>query len=261
MTMMLDAEPTREAPLDGRGLDHSLSASLAKKPVLIVLHMEGAKSGHVGRWFIETGYPLDIRRPFLGDPLPETLAHHTGAVIFGGSQSANDDVDYVKREVDWVGVALKEQKPYLGICLGAQMLARHLGSRVEMCGHGRVEIGYHPVQQIDQGRVLGQLPGHVYQWHREGFELPRGADLLATSDGAFENQAFLYGPAALGVQFHPEIMHTQINCWSGSNPVRLLMRGAHARHEQLAAHLVHAPHVHSWLDQMLRRWVEGRLTT
>jgi len=258
---MLDAEPTREAPLDGRGLDHSLSASLAKKPVLIVLHMEGAKSGHVGRWFIENGFPLDIRRPFLGDPLPETLAHHTGAVIFGGSQSANDNVDYVKREVDWVGVALKEQKPYLGICLGAQMLARHLGSRVEMCGHGRVEIGYHPVQQIDQGRVLGQLPGHVYQWHREGFELPRGADLLATSEGAFENQAFLYGPAALGVQFHPEIMHTQINCWSGSNPVRLLMRGAHARHEQLAAHLVHAPRVHSWLDQMLRRWVEGRLTT
>ncbi len=141
------------------------------------------------------------------------------------------------------------------------MLARHLGSRVEMCGHGRVEIGYHSVQQIDQGRVLGTLPERVYQWHREGFEIPRGADLLATSDGAFENQAFIYGPAALGVQFHPEIMHTQINCWSGSNPVRLLMRGAHARHEQLAAHLVHAPRVHTWLDQMLRRWVEGRLAT
>ena len=42
---------------------------------------------------------------------------------------------------------------------------------------------------------------------------------------------------------------------------RLLMRGAHARHEQLAAHLVHAPRVHTWLDQMLRRWVEGRLAT
>ncbi len=257
--MMLDAIPTREAPLDGHGIDLARATAPEKKPVVIVLHMPGASPGHVGRWFRENGYPLDIRRPFVGDPLPETLAQHTGAVIFGGSQSANDNLDFIKQEVDWIGVALKEQKPYLGICLGAQMLARHLGARVDCCNHGRVEIGYHRVQQLDQGRVLGQLPERVYQWHREGFELPHGADRLATSDGAFENQAYVYGPAALGVQFHPEIMHTQINSWSGSNPVRLLMRGAHSRQEQLAAHLMHAPRVHTWLDQMLRRWVEGRL--
>jgi GMP synthase (glutamine-hydrolysing) len=257
--MMLDAELTCEAPLDGRGIEAAASTQPAKKPVVIVLHMLGANPGHVGRWFRENGYPLDIRRPLAGDPLPETLEAHTGAVILGGSQSANDNLDYMKRETDWIGVALEEKKPYLGICLGAQMLALNLGARVDYCHHGCVEIGYHPVQQVDQGRVLGQLPQHVYQWHREGFELPNGADLLARADGAFESQAFLYGPAALGVQFHPEIMHTQINRWSGSNPVRLLLRGAHSRQDQLAAHLVHAPRVHTWLDQMLRRWVEGGL--
>jgi GMP synthase (glutamine-hydrolysing) len=259
--MMLDTAPTCEAPLDGRGSDASAVTTPKKKPVVIVLHMSGASPGHVGRWFRENGYPLDIRRPFEGDALPATLEQHTGAVIFGGSQSANDNLDYIRQEIDWIGVALKEQKPYLGICLGAQMLARHLGAKVEHCEHGRVEIGYHRIQQVDQGRVLGQLPEHVYQWHREGLELPHGADLLATAEGTFENQAFVYGPAALGVQFHPEIMHTQINSWSGSNPVRLLLRGAHARQEQLAAHLMHAPRVHAWLDQMLRRWVEGRLGT
>lgn len=258
--MMLDAEPTREAPLDGHGLDVPIVRAPEKKPVVLVLHMPGANPGHVGRWFRENGYPLDIRRPFAGDPLPETLAHHTGAVYFGGAQSANDNIDFIKQEIDWIGVALKEEKPYLGICLGAQMLALHLGARVDCCNHGRVEIGYHPVQQIDQGRVLGALPEHVYQWHREGFHLPNGANLLATSQGAFENQAFAYGPAALGIQFHPEIMHTQINSWSGSNPVRLLMRGAHSRQEQLSAHLVHGPRVYSWLDRMLRRWVEGRVS-
>jgi len=257
--MMLDAIPTREAPLDGHGVDLARAPALEKKPVVIVLHMPGANPGHVGRWFRENGYALDIRRPFAGDPLPGTLAEHTGAVILGGAQSANDNLDFIKREVDWIGVALKEEKPYLGICLGAQMLARHLGARVDCCNHGRVEIGYHAVQQVDQGRVLGRLPERVYQWHREGFDLPQGAELLATGSGAFSNQAYLYGPAALGVQFHPEIMHTQINSWSGSNPVRLLMRGAHARQDQLAAHLMHAPRVHAWLDQMLRRWVAGRL--
>ena len=257
--MMLDAEPTREAPLDGRGIDASQALTTGKKPVLIVLHMAHANPGHVGRWFRENGYPLDIRRPFEGDPLPATMENHTGAVILGGSQSANDNFDYIKRELDWIRVLLAEQKPYLGICLGAQMLARHLGAPVDYCSHGRVEIGYHPVRQIDQGHILGELPPHVYQWHREGFHLPHGATLLATAEGPFENQAFVYGPAALGVQFHPEIMHTQVNRWSGSNPVRLLMRGAHSRETQIASHLVHAPRVHVWLDQMLRRWVTGRL--
>ncbi len=256
---MLDSSPTHEAPLDGRGSFAVASARPEKKPVVIVLHMEGARAGHVGRWFIENGYPLDIRRPYLGESLPETLAGHSGAVVFGGAQSANDNTDYIRREVDWVGVALKEEKPYLGICLGGQMLARHLGAKVDMCRNGCVEIGYHPVQQLDQGRVLGALPERVYQWHREGFEVPHGADLLASAGGAFPNQAFIYGPAAVGIQFHPEIMHCQINSWTGSNPVRLLMRGSRSRHEHLSDHLVHAPRVHAWLDQFLNRWVSGEL--
>ena len=139
------------------------------------------------------------------------------------------------------------------------MLARHLGAGVDCCRNGCVEVGYHRVQQVDQGRVLGALPDHVYQWHREGFEVPHGADLLASSEGAFPNQAFLYGPAAIGVQFHPEIMHTQINRWTGSNPTRLLMRGARPRAEHLTDHLTHGPRVHAWLDQFLSRWVSGRL--
>jgi GMP synthase (glutamine-hydrolysing) len=112
---------------------------------------------------------------------------------------------------------------------------------------------------VDQGRVLGTLPERLYQWHREGFQVPHGADLLASSPGAFPNQAFRYGPAAIGVQFHPEIMHTQINRWTGGNPTRLLMRGARPRGEHEADHLTHAPRVHAWLDQFLTRWVGGRL--
>ena len=73
---------------------------------------------------------LDIRRPRFGDPLPETLDGHAGAVIFGGPMSANDPDDYVRREIDWIAVPLREQRPFLGICLGAQMLARQLGARV-----------------------------------------------------------------------------------------------------------------------------------
>ena len=238
-----DARAPREAP---------------KLPVLLVLHQQHSSPGHVGHWFRRHGYRLDIRRHFDGEPLPATLAGHCGAMIFGGPQSANDRLDYIRREVDWIGVALKEQKPFLGICLGAQMLAHHLGARVDHCLHGRVEVGYHAIRPTQAGSGLG-FPGQVYQWHREGFELPRDGTLLATSDGAYPNQAFQFG-AAFGVQFHPEITFAQVNRWSGSNPVRLLMRGARPRQEHIERHLTEAPKVHHWLDRFLARWANGQLT-
>jgi hypothetical protein len=93
-------------------------------PVLIVLHQETSTPGRVGNVLRTLGYPLDIRRPRFGDPLPETLEGHAGAVIFGGPMSANDSDDFVRREIDWIAVPLREQRPLLGICLGAQMLAK-----------------------------------------------------------------------------------------------------------------------------------------
>ncbi len=131
----------------------------------------------------QRGYPLDIRRPRFGDPLPETMAEHAGAIIFGGPMSANDNDDFVRREIDWLAVPLREKKPFLGICLGAQMLAQHLGGRVFKHPDGHAEIGYYPIRPTDVGRaVCDPWPEQVYQWHREGFDLPLGADLLAEGD-------------------------------------------------------------------------------
>jgi GMP synthase (glutamine-hydrolysing) len=230
-----------------------------KKPVLIVVHQVHSNPGHVGQWFRRNGYVLDIRRHYDGEPLPETLEHHCGAVIFGGPQSANDRLGFIRREVDWIAVPLAEKKPFLGICLGAQMLAHHLGGRVGHCPRGSVEIGYHRIRPTADGRRIGELPDHVYQWHREGFEVPRSGRLLAVGDNAYPHQAFSYGPAAIGLQFHPEITFAQVNRWSGGNSVRLLLRGAKPRDEHMRDHLVHATRVHSWLDHFLRNWVSSGL--
>ena len=86
---------------------------------------------------------LDIRRPSLGEPLPATLAEHAGVVVFGGPMSANDDLDWVPREIDWLGVPLREDKPLLGVCLGAQMLARQSG-----------RPGLHLSRQAQRNRLL-----------------------------------------------------------------------------------------------------------
>ena len=231
----------------------------ANKPVLLVLHQERSEPGHVGHWFRRNGYALDVRKPRYGDPLPATLAHHCGAVIFGGPTSANDTDEFICRETDWIGVALKEHKPLLGICLGAQMLAHHLGAKVGLHPEDLAEIGYYPILTTPAAQALGPFPEHVYQWHREGFELAHGAKLLATSTGAYPNQAFSYG-AAIAVQFHPEITYAQVHRWTGHSHLRLGMKGARARHEHIEGHLHHAPKVHAWLDRFLRRWVGAELT-
>ena len=235
--------------------EENADAQAAKKPVLVIVHQVHSNPGHIGQWFVRNGHRLDIRRIYEGQTLPKTLTEHCGAVIFGGPQSANDDLHYIRREIDWIAVPLKEKMPFLGICLGGQMLARHLGSKVDCCSNGTVEIGYHPVAATAAGRALGPLPKLLFQWHREGFEVPRGGHLLATSNGHYPNQAFSFGPAAIGFQFHPEITFAQINRWSGGNPMRLLMRGARPRQEQMENHLTNGPEVHAWLDQFMRRWV------
>jgi GMP synthase (glutamine-hydrolysing) len=228
-----------------------------KMPVVIVLHQENSNPGRIGQWFTANGHKLDIRRPRFGDLLPTTLDAHCGAVIFGGPMSANDADDYIKTETDWIGVALKEKKPLLGVCLGAQMLARHLGADVGMHPNGQVEVGYCTVAPTAEGERLGlgQWPEQFYQWHKEGFALPTGATPLALSNGPFPNQAFQVGPAAFGVQFHPEITYAHIVHWTGMNPPSLAMPGAQAPQAHIDGHFTHASTVTAWLDAFLTRWV------
>src|SRR6201988_3777335 len=132
----------------GRGHASPAAPSTAKPllPVLIVLHQETSTPGRVGNALRALGHPLDIKRPRFGDCLPETLDEHAGAIIFGGPMSANDSDDYVRREIDWIEIPLREHRPFLGICLGAQMLAKQLGAQVAPHPEGRVEVGYYPIR-------------------------------------------------------------------------------------------------------------------
>ena len=124
---------------------------------------------------------LDIRRPSLGEPLPETLADHDGVVVFGGPMGANDTPDWVRREINWLEVPLGEDKPIPGLCLGAQMLARALGAQVFSYDDKRSEIGYYPIEPTAAGEILcpARFPRVVYQWHSDGFDLPEGSQLMA----------------------------------------------------------------------------------
>jgi GMP synthase (glutamine-hydrolysing) len=224
------------------------------KPVLLILHQEHSSPGRVGQALARLGYPLDIRRPRFGDPLPETMDEHDAAVIFGGPPSANDPDDYIKTEIDWIGVPLRDRKPFLGICLGAQMMARHLGARVYEHPEGHAEVGYYPIRPTAAGRaLLADWPDHVYQWHREGFDLPSGGQLLAEGD-MFSAQAFRFG-AGYALQFHPEVTHAMMHRWLVRGAHRLELPGAKQPHQHVSDRAAYDFAARNWLAAFIDRWI------
>jgi GMP synthase (glutamine-hydrolysing) len=242
-------------PFPGRWALAAMPAPKPPLPVLIVLHQETSTPGRVGNALRALGHSLDIRRPRFGDPLPETLDRHAGAVIFGGPMSANDPDDYVRQEIDWIEVALREQRPFLGICLGAQMLAKQLGAPVAPHPEGRTQIGYYPIRPTAAGHaVCPNWPDQVYHWHREGFELPAGAQLLAEGDD-FPVQAFQSGNA-FGFQFHPDVTYAMMHRWTTRGYDRMDSPGAQAAHRHFTDRAVYDVAERAWLKQFIDGWLK-----
>lgn len=164
---------------------------------------------------------------------PGALPDGTGADVIlamGGPLRATDDAahPWLLREAEFLGRAAREGRKVLGICLGAQILARGLGASVRP---GTPEIGYGPVDLADEGKedpVLAGLrsPETVLHWHGDIFDLPANAVGLASTP-ATPNQGFRLGRHAYGLQFHLEVGREQMERWLAEPAMR----------EQLAATL------------------------
>jgi GMP synthase (glutamine-hydrolysing) len=228
-----------------------------RQPILIILHRDTSTYGRLGLRLQERGYVLDVRRPLLGDLLPETLEQHSGCVIFGGPQSANDEDEPVRKEIDWLKVPLREEKPFLGICLGAQMLAKHLGAEVSRHPEGLVERGYYPIYPTEAGKKLIEWPEYVQHFHKEGFSVPHGATLLARGE-VFKNQAFSYGPAAFAIQFHIELTLAMVHRWMTRSAFREPQPGEQHRVQHIEHRWVHDHQTVTWTDRFLDLWLAPR---
>jgi GMP synthase (glutamine-hydrolysing) len=233
----------------------------SRPTVLIVMHQAHSTPGRVGAYLTALGARLDVRRPSLDDPLPDTLEDHDGVVVFGGPMCANDDCEWIAREIAWLETPLREDKPLLGICLGAQMLARTLGARVFTHPDRRAEIGYCPIDPHLGADALcaASFPRQVYQWHCDGFDLPDGAQLIAAGGGDFPIQAYRYGAKAVALQFHPEVTYQMMCRWTVRGAERLKLPGAQPRHHHLDGWRQYDPAVAAWLRAFLPQWLAGNL--
>jgi GMP synthase (glutamine-hydrolysing) len=148
------------------------------------------------------------------------IDRYRGLVVLGGPMNVEDQAQrpHLRTELRVIEQALKQDKPVLGICLGAQLLAHVLGAPVRR--HDQAEIGWYPLELTTAGladKVMLPLGATtpVFQWHARSYALPDGAVQLART-GTCEQQAFRYGETAYGVQFHPEVNQPLIERWLGN---------------------------------------------
>jgi len=227
-----------------------------KKTVLLIDHPVSKRDDRASPQLAEMGYELEWCSPGKGDRLPSADSDYAAVAVYGGAESVNDagSKPYIREEIEWIGRWVDSGKPYFGICLGSQLLAAALGSKVSRHEDGLHEIGYVKIEPTSAANGFLAAPLHVYHWHNEGFEVPACAELLA-SGPVFPNQAFRYGDKAYGIQFHPEVGRPVMERWIQEAAHMLAEPGAQSGAEQLAGCARHDTEMAAWLRQFLKIWL------
>lgn len=211
----------------------------------------------------QQGHQVDTT--LVQQPGPKSHDGYDGLIVMGGPQSANDvHLSYIAAELELLRQAIAADVPVLGVCLGAQLLAKAAGAKV-LPSPVR-ELGWYKVLPTSAAKddplfaLLPQAGLHVFQWHGETFSLPRDATLLATAQDV-PHQAFRTGSCQYGLQFHVEADEALIRSWiaAGDDERRHLgkngVAGIYADTHRYAAG------AHGYCRNMCQAWlalIEGR---
>ena len=181
-------------------------------------------------------------------------------VVLGGPIGAYDDAlyPYLLDELALIERRLAARRPLLGICLGAQLMARALGAEVKPMPHGKKEIGFSPLQLTTAGRDSALAPlaegQAVLHWHGDQFGLPEGVPSLAETP-LCPHQAFAIGDHALGLQFHLEGDPARLEQWLIGHAGELSQAGVPL--DQLRRDAArHGPGLRAALEAVMTRWLK-----
>lgn len=185
--------------------------------VLVFQHVAAEPLGTLDALLRQRGHRLRFHNFERQPDAQPSIDRYRGLIVLGGPMNVAEHPDraHLRTELKVIEAALRANKPVLGICLGSQLLAHVLGAPIRRLP--RPEIGWYPLQPEQAAAedavmkpVRQATP--VFQWHSYGFELPHGAQRLASTAG-WPNQAFRYGENAYGLQFHMEMDTALVHRW------------------------------------------------
>ncbi|HEY8627851.1 MAG TPA: type 1 glutamine amidotransferase [Gaiellaceae bacterium] len=184
--------------------------------VLAVIHGDKVRAGVFAEAVAAAGHQLEEWSLAWDTPLPRPIDDFGAVLVFGGAMHADQDDrhPWLRQENLFLQRLLDRHVPLLGVCLGAQLLAKAASAPVGPSSEP--EVGWFEIELTEEGRddpVLGSLPPRfeAFQWHFYTHGLPAGAVELARSRVC--TQAFRLGESAWGVQFHPEVTAEQVESW------------------------------------------------
>jgi len=187
------------------------------KHVLILRHVPHEPAGTLENALTKAAVEFHYLDLFVESPLFFNINQILGLVVMGGPMNVDDvqHYPYLAYEPEWIRQAVNLGIPLLGICLGAQLIAKAMGAKVYP--NGVKEIGWYPLEltraATEDRLFVGCGPKMtVFQWHGDTFDLPPGSVHLAQSP-LCHNQAFHIGPSAYGLQFHIEMTSEMIEDW------------------------------------------------
>ncbi len=225
--------------------------------ILYIIHNPAWTDCRVADTLRTRGYTIDHVCPPFGDDLPALDGY--AAVMVGGSEEGHvaepDDPPWVGREIAFVRDVLARGIPYLGICMGCQILAGACGGDVGGRADGLCEFGFFPLEPTAEGASLFRDSRCFYQAHYEGvMALPAGAVLLATGEN-FPVQAFRVGENAYGLQFHPDARLERLTPDAIAGDSLIGVEGAQGVDEQIRLAHRHEAAIQRWTEEFVDRWI------
>jgi GMP synthase (glutamine-hydrolysing) len=229
------------------------------KTCVAIRHVAFEDAGLLGDILAERGFVLTYLEAGVDDITADAVGDADLLAVLGGPIGAYEDDIYpfLADELRVIGARLQAERPMIGLCLGAQLMARALGARVypNPCGK---EIGWSEVSLTETGRCspLAELTGvPVLHWHGDTFDLPHGAELLASTP-VTHHQAFSWGLSALALQFHPEVTAKGLERWYIGHAAEIAHTPDISVPELRAAASLAAPRLQHAGRAMLAGWLD-----
>lgn len=231
--------------------------------IVLIRHGDDPADDRVVTYFRSRNVEPEIVRPFNGEVLGDVDERVLASVVYGGPFNAldTDEYPFLVDEHHWIEQCMERDVPLLGICQGAQSIAHTLGARCGPLPGEPHEFGYYAVHATESGRAYFPDELVVAQAHWHGFELPDGAELLASNE-TFRQQAMRYGDNVFAVQFHPEVTRAAFRRWQDADWAPYDKSGAQDRETQDALAEAYDDAQHAWfmgfLDRLFGRALDQR---